>query len=138
MKKQAVIAVIMFLGCTIACAGDAPGSPVAKPEVAPVTPPSDPGSFITKSEWLNTIVPLLPSLICKGFMNDPSLKEQLDLINMNDEQCVRIIPDSVRKCQNQLDTSIPEKINTSDTVSWGKKLGECIGKDFAMTHFLPK
>jgi hypothetical protein len=144
MQKQTLIAVSILLGSSMACADTTVPSttttttPAAAPVTAPATPPSDNSSDISKSTWLNTIVPMLPSLICKGFMSDPDLKQRLDTIKMNYDQCVSAIPESVSKCQNQLYASIPEKISNTDAATWGKSLGECIGKDFAMKYLLPK
>lgn len=32
---------------------------------------------MTKDAWLNSMTPLLPDLICKGFIQDPDLKNDL-------------------------------------------------------------
>jgi hypothetical protein len=95
-------------------------------------------SEMSKTQWLNTIVPMLPSLICKGFMGDSDLKQRLDKIKMNYGQCVAAIPASVNRCQSQLSASIPDTINNEAAAIWGKSLGECIGKDFAMKYLLPR
>lgn len=145
MQKQLLIAVSILFGSSIACADSTATSPTSAPAAAPVSPsvsapaaPVDSSSEISKSTWLDTIVPMLPSLICKGFMSDPDLKQRLDTIKMNYDQCVTAIPESVNKCQNQLFASIPEKISNADAATWGKTLGECIGKDFAMKYLIPK
>ncbi|QMT60487.1 hypothetical protein [Legionella sp. PC997] len=93
---------------------------------------------ITKDSWLKSVTPLLPDLICKGFENDPQLKKRLDEIKMTYDQCAAKIPDSVSKCQQELYGSIPEKINSDNAGIWGKALGECIGKDFAIKFLIPK
>lgn len=142
MQKQTLIAVSILLGSSIANADTAAPitttNPAAAPIKAPVTAPADTTSAMTKTNWLNAIVPMLPSLICKGFMSDPDLKKRLDTIKMTYDQCVSAIPESVSKCQTQLYASIPEKITNTDAATWGKSLGECIGKDFAMKYLLPK
>ncbi|EHL30253.1 hypothetical protein LDG_7763 [Legionella drancourtii LLAP12] len=142
MQKQSLIAISMLLGSGLACANTtAPSTtatPAAAPITAPATAPSDASFEMSKATWLTTIVPMLPSLICKGFMGDPDLKQRLDAIKMSYEQCVSAIPESVSKCQNQLYASIPEQISSTDAATWGKKFGECIGKDFAMKYLLPK
>ncbi|KTD00808.1 hypothetical protein [Fluoribacter gormanii] len=93
---------------------------------------------ISKDSWLKSVTPLLPDLICKGFENDPQLKKRLDEIKMTYEQCATKIPDSVSKCQQELYANIPDKINSENAGIWGKALGECIGKDFAMKYLIPK
>ncbi|WP_454783856.1 hypothetical protein [Legionella sp. WA2024007413] len=93
---------------------------------------------ITKDSWLKSVTPLLPDLICKGFENDPQLKKRLDEIKMTYDQCAAKIPDSVSKCQQELYGNIPEKINSDNAGIWGKALGECIGKDFAIKFLIPK
>jgi hypothetical protein len=149
MKKQTLIAVSILMGSGFAYAETtttsttttpaAATAPVTAPASRPATIPTDNNATeISKSTWLDTIVPMLPSLICKGFMSDPDLKQRLDAIKMNYDQCVSAIPESVSKCQNQLYASIPDKISNTDAATWGKTLGECIGKDFAMKYLVPK
>lgn len=144
MQKQTLIAVSILLGSSIAFAEPTAPSTTIPPAVAPVTPsvteppaPSpDTSSEMTKEAWLKTIGPMLPSLICKGFMADPDLKQRLDTIKMSYDQCVSVIPESFDKCENQLFSSIPKKITNTDAATWGKALGECIGKDFAMKYLI--
>ncbi|MGC1182454.1 hypothetical protein [Legionella sp.] len=142
MQKQTLIAVSMLLGSGLIYAdtsvSSATKSPAAEAITTPTTTQSSSSSDITKTKWLNSIVPILPTLICKGFMSDPDLKQRLETIKMNYDQCVSVLPESVSKCQNQLYANIPEKINATDAATWGKNFGECIGKDFAMKYLLPK
>ncbi|AOW52070.1 TPA: hypothetical protein JBB06_01260 [Legionella pneumophila subsp. pneumophila] len=93
---------------------------------------------MTKDAWLNSMTPLLPDLICKGFIQDPDLKKRFDEIKMTYEQCVTLIPESTKKCQDELYPSMPDKINSETAGTWGRSLGECIGKDFAEKHLIPK
>lgn len=141
MQKKIMIAVLLgscFIPC-ISNAETAGSSATSTPSSAPATTSSsDKSGDVSKTTWLNAIVPMLPGLICKGFMNDPELKQRLDSIKMTYDQCVSVIPESVNKCQNQLAPSIPDKINNDDASTWGKSLGECIGKDFAMKYLVPK
>lgn len=154
MQKQTLIAVSILLGSSIACADTTPSTttttaPAATP-IAPAEAPAAPApavpaatetspdvtSEMTKDAWLKAIEPMLPTLICKGFMNDPDLKQRLETIKMTYDQCVSVIPESVDKCHNQLYASIPAKISNTDASTWGKTLGECIGKDFAMKYLI--
>ncbi|HBB6897882.1 TPA: hypothetical protein I8038_001937 [Legionella pneumophila] len=93
---------------------------------------------MTKDAWLNSMTPLLPDLICKGFIQDTDLKKRFDEIKMTYEQCVTLIPESTKKCQDELYASMPDKINSETAGTWGRSLGECIGKDFAEKHLIPK
>ena len=91
-----------------------------------------------KDKWLSQMTPLLPDLICKGFLQDADLKKRFDEIKMTFEQCATLIPESTNKCQNELFASMPENINSESAAIWGRKLGECIGKDFAEKYLVPK
>lgn len=95
-------------------------------------------SDMPKDTWLNSMTPMLPDLICKGFIQDADLKKRFDELKMNYEQCVSLIPESAKKCQDEIYASIPEKINGDSAAKWGRTLGECIGKDFAEKHLIPK
>lgn len=148
MQKQTLIVASVLIGSSlmpyIACAEttETTTTTTTNAPVAPVTPPAEKSpestSGMTKENWLNTIVPMLPSLICKGFLNDPDLKLRLDAIKMDYDKCIGVIPESVNKCQNQISASIPDKVTDADASTWGKTLGECIGKDFAMKYLIPK
>lgn len=95
-------------------------------------------SQMPKDSWLNSMNPMLPDLICKGFVQDTDLKKRFDEIKMTYEQCVTLIPDSAKKCQTELYAQIPDQINNEIASTWGRKLGECIGRDFAEKYLIPK
>ncbi|MCL9684588.1 hypothetical protein [Legionella maioricensis] len=95
-------------------------------------------SEMPKDNWLNSMAPMLPDLICKGFIQDADLKKRFDEIKMTYEKCVSLIPDSAKKCQDQIYASIPDKINSESAGTWGRTLGECIGRDFAEKYLVPK
>lgn len=103
-----------------------------------VTPPSSDSSEMSKDAWLKAMEPMLPGLICKGFMNDTDLKKRFDELKITYDQCVTMIPDSEKKCHDQIYASIPATINSQTAGVWGKTLGECIGKDFAEKHLVPQ
>lgn len=134
MSKHSLIVTSIFFGCTlISYTVNAEDTSNTTSNVS-----SDSSTELTKDSWLKSVTPLLPDLICKGFENDPDLKKRLDDIKMSYDQCVAAIPDSVSKCQQQLYPSIPDKINNDSAATWGKSLGECIGKDFALKYLIPK
>lgn len=91
-----------------------------------------------KDSWLSSMTPLLPELICKGFMQDAELKKRFEEIKMTYEQCVTLIPESTTKCQNDLYAQIPATIDAGSAATWGRSLGECIGRDFAEKYLVPK
>ncbi|KTD41138.1 hypothetical protein [Legionella parisiensis] len=141
MTKHLLVASSIFLGCTLisfnTSAEDKTASSTSS-STGSSTDTSNSTINISKDSWLKSVTPLLPDLICKGFQNDPQLKKRLDDIKMTYDQCVTKIPDSVSKCQQELYANIPDKINTDNAGVWGKALGECIGKDFAIKHLIPK
>lgn len=93
---------------------------------------------LSKEEWLKSVIPMIPNMICKEIEKEESLKKRLSEINMTAEKCLNVIPDSISKCQKELYESIPDKINADTAAIWGKSLGVCIGKDFASKYFSSK
>lgn len=121
-------------------------APVATttPEIKSTTPAtteaasnSESLTELTKDQWLSSMDPVLPSVICKGFLEDAELKKRFEDIKMTEQKCISVIPESATKCRTQLYPSIPQKINDAEASTWGKKLGECIGKDFAIKYLIP-
>ena len=92
---------------------------------------------VTKDQWLESMLPMLPSLICKGFMDDAGLKKRFDELKMSYDDCVKLIPESSDLCKTQIYDSIPNEITEPVADEWGRKLGECIGGDFATKHLIP-
>ncbi len=131
MSKKFIIAATLALNSLVI--------PYAMAADTEATPPSaDSSSEMSKDAWLKAMEPMLPGLICKGFMNDTDLKKRFDELKLTYDQCVTLIPDSEKKCQDQIYASIPDKINSESAGVWGKTLGECIGKDFAEKHLVPQ
>lgn len=93
---------------------------------------------MTKDAWLSQMSPILPDVICKGFIEDADLKKRFDDLKINYDKCLGYIPAISTKCQGQIYASIPEKINDASAATWGRTLGECIGKNFAEQYLLPK
>ncbi|ARB91379.1 hypothetical protein [Legionella longbeachae] len=131
----------IFMSCTLlpyAAQADSPSTASTTSTDTTGTSSSSTSPSITKDEWFKSITPLLPDLICKGFENDAQLKKRLDDIKMTHEQCLSAIPESVSKCQQELYAKIPDKLTDETAANWGKALGECIGKDFAIKYLIPK
>lgn len=95
-------------------------------------------SEMPKDAWLGAMTPMLPDLICKGFAQDAELKKRFDELKMTVEQCVSLIPESTSKCQKEIYDKIPAMVNKETASTWGRALGECIGRDFAEKHLVPK
>lgn len=124
-------------------AAETPAAPATAPAATtPATSPTpaaaEASTDMTKDSWLGAMAPMLPDLICKGFIADPDLKKRFDELKMSYDNCVKLIPESAKKCQDQIYASIPAKIDDKNASVWGKNLGECIGKDFAEKHLVPK
>ena len=133
MSKKLLVATSILVGSSFM-----PYIVIADTATTAVTKPTDSTAAISKDTWLNGVIPLLPNLICKGFTKDPELKQRLTDIKMSFDQCVAAIPESVNKCKQQIYANIPDSINNDSAATWGKTLGECIGKDFAVKYLIPK
>lgn len=128
MSKKLLLAVGLTFNSLIPYIGYAENTPASE----------NSNGTMTKSEWLKAMMPMLPQLICKGFMSDTDLKKRFDELKITYDQCMTYIPESSQKCQDQLYSSIPDTIDNNTAGTWGKNLGECIGKDFAEKHLMPK
>lgn len=137
MSKKLIIAATLALNSFVvpfALADDASNSsPVSNTSTS-----DESASDMSKDAWLKAMEPMLPGMICKGFMSDSDLKKRFDELKITYDQCVTMIPDSEKKCRDQIYASIPEKVNSESAGVWGKNLGECIGKDFAEKHLVPQ
>ena len=101
------------------------------------TPAAEP-TEMSKDEWLSKIKVVVAEPVCKGFMDDPSISARLNEQGITLEKCVGLIPAINDKCQKQFYDSLPAMINQESASTWGRKIGECIGGDFAMTYLYPK
>lgn len=97
---------------------------------------SEPTGDMTKDKWLEQLKILAPSMICKGFLEDEGLKKKFKERNIDNEKCLTLIPASFDKCQAQYRSSLPETINQESASTWGQKIGECIGSDFATKYLV--
>lgn len=145
-KKLLIASAIAFNSLCIPFTLNAAETPAAPAEAPAATTPAssatqpaaDASTEMSKDAWLGAMAPMLPDLICKGFIADPDLKKRFDELKMTVEDCVKLIPESAKKCQDQIYASIPAKIDDKNASVWGKNLGECIGKDFAEKNLVPK
>lgn len=141
MRRLIPAVTAVFISCTVipyTAQADSPSTASTTSTDTTGTSAPSTSTSITKDEWFKSITPLLPDLICKGFENDAQLKKRLDDIKMTHEQCLAAIPESVSKCQQDLYAKIPDKLTDETAATWGKTLGECIGKDFAIKYLIPK
>ncbi|MFI4963166.1 MAG: hypothetical protein ACHP6H_04840 [Legionellales bacterium] len=93
---------------------------------------------MSKDDWLGQMNPMLPDLICKGFLHDRNLKKRFEELKLTYDLCLTQIPDISKKCQDDVYTNIPKMVNSESTATWGRKIGECIGKSYAETYLIPK
>ncbi|TAL64049.1 MAG: hypothetical protein EPN84_04010 [Legionella sp.] len=91
-----------------------------------------------KDAWLSQMSPLLPDVVCKGFLGDADLKKRFDDLKISYEKCITLIPDISTKCQKEIYPNVPATINDENASKWGRTLGECIGKNFAEQYLVPK
>jgi len=135
MSRKLLVAATIALSTTLVS-----GVSNALDSTTTTTPENTTGAptEMPKDGWLSSMMPILPALICKGFMQDADLKKRFDEIKMSYDQCVTYIPESSSKCQNELYAQIPATINNENAAVWGRKIGECIGKDFAEKYLVPK
>jgi hypothetical protein len=119
-------------------AASIPSKSIQSTTTSPTTSSEQAIPDLSKDAWLKAMTPMLPELICKGFMNDAELKKRFNELKLTYNQCMTMIPDSTKKCQDQIYARIPAEINSESAGVWGKTLGECIGKDFAEKHLIPQ
>ncbi|MDI9819834.1 MULTISPECIES: hypothetical protein [unclassified Legionella] len=86
---------------------------------------------MAKDQWLTQLETLAPSMICQGFLEEDSLKEKFKAQNIDNTKCMLLIPASFSKCKSKYYSSLPAMINTESASTWGTKIGECVGADFA-------
>ncbi|KTD23373.1 Uncharacterised protein [Legionella lansingensis] len=90
-----------------------------------------------KDKWLEQVKALAPTMICNGFFEDESIKKKLQGRNIDNAKCMTLIPESFDKCQTQYYSSLPSTLNVETANTWGHKIGECIGTDFAKKYLVP-
>lgn len=98
---------------------------------------SSPSTDMSKDQWLSQLRALAPAMICQGFFDDASLKKKFEDRNIDNAKCITLIPPSFDKCQTQFYSSLPATLNTDSANTWGHKIGECIGTDFAQKYLVP-
>ncbi len=113
----------------------APAAPAAPEAAKPAAPASN---EVAKDTWLNQMLPMLPELICKGFLGDENLKKRFNELKITYEQCVASIPAISTKCKEQLYDKIPASISNESAATWGRSIGECIGRNYAEQYLIPK
>lgn len=91
---------------------------------------------MSRSEWFGKLKSTVPELICRGFLKDKSLSEQMKKKSIDYNKCMAVLPESFDKCQKEIESQVPETIDAKGSETWGNKLGECIGKDFAVKHLI--
>lgn len=87
-----------------------------------------------KDEWLKLVKQVVAAPICKGFMEDASIVKRFKEKNVTYESCLEKIPPITNACINQYYSQLPDVINPQVAAEWGRKLGECIGVEFAKKY----
>ncbi len=143
MSKQAEIKKIIGLGIMLLpmisiAATDNASAPATTPAAASTTAPTNTPNEMSKDEWLSKIKMVVSEPICKGFMDDASISARLKEQDINYEKCVGLIPAIADSCQKKFYDSLPAMMNQESASTWGRKIGECIGGDFAVSYLYPK
>lgn len=94
-------------------------------------------SKIAKNEWLTQVKKIVPEPICKGFIEDPQIKDRFEKVNMTYEGCLKEIPALTQVCINKYQNQIPNEINRQTAAKWGHQIGQCIGNNFANKYLIP-
>ncbi len=97
--------------------------------------PTNNATDISKDVWLEQVRTTTAKPICKSFMDDESISEQMKVHHVSYEQCAALIPVIADKCEKKYSANLPLTINDQDAEKWGKLIGECIGNDF-VTNYL--
>ncbi|CEK11014.1 hypothetical protein [Legionella hackeliae] len=109
-----------------------PGSSSSSTDSSATGQPSE----MPKDKWFAQLKSLAPSMICQGFFEDASLKKKLEDRNIDNTKCVSLISPSFEKCQTEFYSSLPATIDNDTANTWGRKIGECIGTDFAKKYLV--
>lgn len=91
-----------------------------------------------KEEWMGKVKEVVSKPICEGFFQDASISSQLSKQNITMEKCVTQIPALTDTCEKKYKDSLPATITRDDAGVWGKKIGECIGMEFAKQYLYPQ
>lgn len=91
---------------------------------------------INRDDWLSKLKEAAPNIICKGFLEEPSLEKRMEEIKMDNAKCNSLIPQSFDKCQAQYYAGLPVTLDKETASKWGHTLGQCIGRDFATKYLV--
>ncbi|ASQ45619.1 hypothetical protein [Legionella clemsonensis] len=91
---------------------------------------------MSKDTWFAQLKSLAPTMICQGFFDDASIKKKLNDRNIDNTKCVTLIAPSFEKCQSDYYANLPATIDSKTANTWGRKIGECIGTDFAKKYLI--
>lgn len=90
-----------------------------------------------KDDWLGKIKVGVSKPICDGFFQDVSIGKQLNEKNIKMDQCLSNMPALTDLCIKKYYDSLPSTITEDVAQTWGKKIGECIGMEFAKQYLYP-
>lgn len=93
---------------------------------------------IPKDEWIKKFKPLAPPAMCQSIFDRESTKQIMNSHNINYNQCVSLIENSINRCVDQISPSLPNLITNDEAKKWGREIGICSGKDFYMNNIAKK
>jgi hypothetical protein len=91
-----------------------------------------------KDVWLEHVKKVVPMPICKGFLEDPSISNRFKEVNVTYETCLNEIPQLTDACVKGFYNKLPAQIDQTSASTWGRKIGECIGTEFAKKYLYPE
>lgn len=132
LKRSAwfLVACLLIQVSTLVFAEDTPPPSPPSGTQAPQTLPDT----ISKEVWLNNLKMVAPNMICKNFSQDSEIGKVMQDKKMTVDLCGTLITPITEKCISQFQKEIPDTVNEEIASNWGRKIGECIGADFAMNH----
>ena len=89
---------------------------------------------MSKDVWLEEVRKVVSDPVCKSFMADETIAEQMKLRTISFEKCMTLVPKIAENCEKQYYSSLPTTITDINAEKWGQILGECIGTHFAMSY----
>jgi hypothetical protein len=89
---------------------------------------------MSKDVWLEEVRKVVSDPVCKSFMADEIIAEQMKMRSISFETCMSLVPKISENCEKQYYSSLPTTITDMNAEKWGQILGECIGIHFAMSY----
>lgn len=112
---------------------------VTAPEMTkPQAMPTKEAETMGRDIWLEKLKMGAPSMICKNFSEEADIGKVMKSKEISVDKCMALITPITEKCEDQYRNSIPDPINEELASTWGRKIGECIGGQFATQYLYPE